>query len=264
MIVIQALLIAGVAASDFRVQKLDGRTSLTVRVSRHEPTTCVFPGPITALEGANVSPRIEDDPPVLLSHQPGTNFFSLRALKDEARGAINVVHRGKVYALTLIGATEPDRAVIFEEPEGATMPLTGPASGETLRALLARAQRHELLARQYPLMALNVTHAMPGTVTRYPGFTVEIAEVFRFDAEDVLVFRVRLANTEARAIRYDPSGLAVRVGQLVFPAALAEGSGVIPAGGNDEAWFAVSGDGRGSRASLAVENTFFVLVPTLP
>lgn len=264
MIVVQALLMMGVAAADFRIQPLDERTGVTVRVSLKEPTTCVFPGPISALEGAQVSRKTEDNPPVLLSHQPGANYFSLRALKEGAHAALNVIYRGRVYALTFVTAEEPDRAVVFEEPAPLVPMTIQPLSAETLRSLLHRAKNHDLVTQQYPLLARGVERNAPASVTRYPGFTAVLAEVFRFEAEDVLIFRVRLENATTQSVRFDPSGLAVRVGAVVYPAALAEAEGIIPANGSASAWIVVAGDGHGGRANLAVLNRFTVLVPTVP
>jgi len=109
-----------------------------------------------------------------------------------------------------------------------------------------------------------VERARPDTETLYPGFKVTVAEVFRFEAEDVLVFLVRLDNTGVQPVRFDPGAIAVRVGPALYPATLVESDGVIPAKGSAEIWFAVAGDGRGGRANLSVHNTFLVLVPTRP
>ncbi len=262
---VQALLVAGVPASEIRCYPLDDRTVHTVRLARNEPTTCVFPGPIAALEGGNVSQKPEDAPPVLLSHQPGASHFSLRALQDDARAALNVIYRGKVYALTFVTAAEPDRAVVFQEPPAIKLPPAGqPASPATLRSLLDRAQHHELLAQQYPLLTRSVERSTPEAETLYPGFKVTVTEVFRFDPEDALVFRARVDNTSGRPIRFDPSGISVRIGPTLYPATLTEADGEIPAGGSATIWFVIAGDGRGGRANLSVHNTFFVLVPTQP
>lgn len=264
MIIVQALLTAGVAAEDFRFCVLDGRTAYTVRLSCEEPTTCVFPGPLAALEGANVSARAEDQPPVLLSHRDGTNYFSLRAMKENARAALNVVYQGRVFPITFETGKEPDRAVVFQEPAPPPSPAAPPASPQAVRALMVRARNHRLIEQQYPTLAQAVARAEPQTRTEYPGFTVVLAELFRFDAEDVLVFKVRLDNGSSHPIRFDPSGVAVRVGQLVCPATLVEGTGEVPARSSATVWFALAGDGRGARAELSLNNTFIVLVPTLP
>ncbi len=210
---------------------LDERTAYTVRIAPDEPTTCLFPAPITALEGGNVSSQASDAPPVLLSFQPGATFFSVRALRDEARAAINVILRGKVYVLTFEAGAAADRAVSFEDPTP-VMPAHAvtPAGGTAVvAALIERAQRHELIAEQYPALTQVIDRHRPDAVTRYPGFTVTVNEVFRFGAEDVLVVRATLANSGDAPLRYDPSGIALRVGPVIYPAARVEGAGVVPA-----------------------------------
>ena len=77
MIIVQALLIAGVPASEIRTYPLDEHSVYTIRLGKDEPTTCVFPARVTALEGAGIGSRPDDHPSVLLSYQPGTEFFSL-------------------------------------------------------------------------------------------------------------------------------------------------------------------------------------------
>ena len=121
MIIVQALLIAGVPASEIRTYPLDEHSVYTIRLGKDEPTTCVFPARVTALEGAGIGSRPDDHPSVLLSYQPGTEFFSLRPLQDHTTAALNVVYGGKVYVLRLTTGTEPDRAVVFLE-----QPLAGP------------------------------------------------------------------------------------------------------------------------------------------
>ena len=75
---------AALRAASVNLWPLDDRAAYAVRLSPDAPTTIAFPGAVTALEGANVSARAEDNPAVLLSHQPGANFFSLRALRPAA------------------------------------------------------------------------------------------------------------------------------------------------------------------------------------
>ena len=73
----------------------------------------MFPARVTALEGAGIGSRPDDHPSVLLSYQPGTEFFSLRPLQDHTTAALNVVYGGKVYVLRLTTGTEPDRPSSF-------------------------------------------------------------------------------------------------------------------------------------------------------
>jgi hypothetical protein len=265
MIVVQALLIAGVPAAEIRCHPLDERTVYLIRLAKDEPTTCVFPGPLTALEGGNVSSQAGDDPPVLLSYQPGASFFSLRPLRDDARGALNAVYRGKVYALTFVTGKEVDRAVVFQEaPAVEAAAPAPPRKPEDLRNLLERARHHAQITERYPALARSVERTTPGTETLYPGFKLTITELFRFEDEDTLVFSVRLTPFDRRPVRYDPSGIAVRAGAAVFPAALAVADPADPSDGTVRIWFAVAGDGQGGRAHLSPFNTFLVLLPVAP
>ena len=223
------------------------------------------PGGADRAGGANLSTQSGDTPPVLLSYQPGASFFSVRALRDNARASVNVVFRGRIFALTFECAPEADRAVSFrDDVPVSAQPSTSLATPAILRSLVDRAKHHYLVAAQYPALTRKVDRAAPNSVTLYPGFSVTLTDVFRFDAEDALVFRVRVENFGTNAIRFDPSGLAVRVGPAVYPAAFTDASGEIPPRSSASLWFAVAGGPQGGRANLSVRNTFFVLVPRLP
>ena len=253
-------LLFAASGESIRTYPLDERIAYTVRVSAAEPTTCLFPGAFSALEGANLSTKPEDAPPLLLSHQPGTNFFSVRALQPEAQGAINVIHRGRIYVITFRAAAEADRAVSFFD-----VPVSrGAADPATVRSLLERAKNFALIAAQYPALAQAVERDTSRSVTRYPGFTVMLEEVFRFDAEDTLVFRARLASDAPVPLRFDPESLAVRVGPTIYPASVFEATGEVPARGSATLWFAITGAPEGDRANLSVRNSFSVLVTPLP
>jgi len=244
-----------------RTYPLDERIVYSIRVTREEPTTCLFPGALTALESANLSTKAEDAPPVLLSYQPGTSFFSVRALRADATAAVNVVYRGRVYVFTFRGADEADRAVSFFDAPAATAPVATPV---LVRSLLDRAKNHGLLAAQYPALTQAVERAEPRAVTRYPQFTVTLEQVFRFDTEDTLIFSARTENPGAAPVRFDGDNLAVRVGSEIYPATLADTTGEIPPRGHTTVWFAVTGAPGGGRANLSVQNSFSVLVTRLP
>ena len=260
MIVLQALLMLGVRASEIRTYPLDERSVYTIRLNRAEPTTCVFPGPIKALIGANVSAQPDDEPGVLLAHEAGTEYFSLRLRKGDAVAALNILFRGRVYALRLQAAPEPDRAVVFLDE-----PLIGcrrsPLGADALRTLLERAKHEERRLPAAPGMASSVEKAEPNSRTDYRGFVATIESVIRFEAEDVMVFRVRLDNATSAAIRYEPAGLAVRLERDFYPAALVDASGSIPPEGTSIAYLVIAGAADGGRANLPVRAEYAVMVP---
>lgn len=255
-----ALALASVAHAAIRAYPLDERSVYAIRISNDAPTTCVFPGPLTALEGANVATRTEDSAPVLLSHQPGAAFFTVRATRENASGALNVVYRGRIYALSLITGGETDRTVTFlDEPlAGSGSRIRGTA---TVRGLVERAKQRERILEKYPALVSAVARVEPGTITHYPSFAVTVEEVTRFDAEDVLVFRLRLQNPGEVTVRYDSAHLAVRVGTELFPAVVSDASGAIPPNASSCVYLAIMGSPAGGRANLSVREKFSILIP---
>ncbi len=259
MIMVQALLVAGVPAAEIRAYPLDERSVTTIRLSRTEPTTCVFPAPLKAIVGANVSQKADENPGILLSHEAGTEYFSLRLLKDGAAGALNVMLRGKVYALAFVAADEPDRAVVFlDEP---TAGNGQPLAEEALRGLVERAKQIEREGGRSSGRVSALEQARPGGVTRYQAFTATVEFIVRFEAEDALVFRIRLDNALAAPVPYNPDGLAIRLGREFFPVAYAEASGAIPPKGSGLLYVVIAGASGGGRANLPVHEKYDVIVP---
>lgn len=256
---------AALRAASVNLWPLDDRAAYAIRLSPDAPTTIAFPSAVTALEGANVSARAEDNPAVLLSHQPGASFFSLRALRPAATGAINAIYHGKVIVLTFTTGGDPHRAITFRE--STARPLTvrqSEASPTHWLNLLDQAKRYALIADQYPALAQRVERKAPGTVNECGGFTAIFEEAFRFTAEDTLVFRLRLENQTGQPVRYATTRLAVRVGLRSFPVALAEADGLIPAKSATTVWLVVGSSSDGAGLGLSLSNSFSVDVPRLP
>lgn len=260
MIAVLALQMIGVRASDIRTFPLDERSVYTIRLNKEEPTTCFFPAPIKAIVGANVSAKQEDNPGILLSYETGAEYFSLRPVKENATGALNIVLRGKVYVLAFIPAPEPDRVVVFlDEPlAGGVLRKT---DGETMRGLVERAKQLERGNSYPPGMASRFERIARADVTTYRAFKATIESVVRFEAEDALVFSIRLENTTDAAVSYDPQGLAIRLRREFFPGAFADASGAIPARGSAHVYLVIAGSPGGGRANLSVAEKFSVIVP---
>jgi len=242
---------------------LDERTVYQIPIAVDAPTTLMFPSAPTAIEGANVSASPETPAPVLLAHTPGRTFFSVRALEPNARAAVNVVWKNKTYVLRFAVAPESFGSVTFYEDE-----IAGRRTGshrrvtpEVLLSLLDRAKSHALIEAQYPEAAQQIEHTAPGSVTHYRDFRVTVEEVFRFDPEDTLVFRVRFDNAGESEVIYQPQRLAVRVGQIVYYASISDASGIVPPKASTTGFFAISGTPRGGRANLSIKNLFSVIVP---
>ena len=242
---------------------LDERTVYEVPISRDVPTTLMFPSAIMGLEGANVSASPETPAPVLLAYTPGRYFFSVRALEPNAHAGVNVVWKNKTYVIRFTASDQPYGSVTFYEDEitGRSASFQRRVTPEVLLGLLDRAKSFDLLQKQYPEAVQQIDHVAPGTVSYYRDFRVIVDEVFRFDPEDTLVFRLRLVSTGDKEVVYQPQRLAVRVGEDVYYASIVDASGIVPPKATTAAYFAITGTPRGGRANISVKNSFSIVVP---
>lgn len=242
---------------------LDARTVYEVPISRDAPTTLMFPSPITGLEGGNVSASPDQPAPVLLAYTPGRYFFSVRALEPNARGGVNVIWKNQTYVIRFVASDTPYASVTFYEDElaGRSASLQRRVTPDVLLGLLDRAKSFALVETQYPEAVQQIERVAPGTVSLYNDFRVTIEEVYRFDPEDTLVFRLRIESTGDKEVIYQPQRLAVRVGQDVYYASISDASGIVPPKASTSAFFAVTGTPRGGRANLSVKNAFSIIVP---
>jgi hypothetical protein len=270
------LSLAGLSLADAQAIKtlpLDDQTVYHLKVGTDKVTTLVFPQPITALEGSDITADPKTRAKLLLSYHAGDRFFSVRALADPATADLNVIINRKVYVLELVTDKQPFQSVTFypaDEPpaQSAGQPNVGPSR---LLGLLDKAKAYPLLADQYPEMVSQIDRAEPFTQTLYEGFHVILTKVFRFDAEDALIFQVEFVNETDKPIYYIPQSLAVRVGTGVYWSALSDASGIITAGekdpktgkitpGHSDGYFVICGTPHGGRNHLSVQNAFNVLV----
>src|SRR6202011_5490171 len=109
-----------------------------------------------------------------------------------------------------------------DELAGRSAALQRRVTPEVLLGLLDRAKSYALIAGQYPEAAQQIERATPESISYYRDFRATVEEVFRFDPEDTLVFRVRFENTGEAEVIYQPQRLAVRVGTNVYYASIVD------------------------------------------
>ncbi|MCZ7636799.1 MAG: hypothetical protein M5U12_12620 [Verrucomicrobia bacterium] len=188
-----------------------------------------LPGPIASLEAAFIATEPHPDARFLLSFQPGHEFFSLRALKPQTAATLNVVWNRRTYVLELHASDQPWLAVNFEQPVSLTASNPPrPVAPARLLGLLDTARAYPLLKQQHPAAVAGVQCVRPQTVQDCGDYAIRIEEVFRFDAEDTLVFRVALTNRTTEPILYLPQGLMVRAGQRLYFQSATDANGLIP------------------------------------
>jgi hypothetical protein len=255
------------AQKEIQQYPLDDRRVYPITVSRDRVTTISFPGPISAIDAANVT--VDGRTPALfqIAHNKGSYFFSVRALDTNAISNVNVRWNNKTYALELREGKEPLYSVIFDYPnDRGVRPAPAAVTPERLLALLDKAKAFPLLKQFHPEAVEDVTFVNYAThpPMDYQTYAIRIEEVFRFNPEDTLVFRVTLTNTTAQILRYRPDGFSLRVGERVYPQSISDAAGIIPPKGTASAYFAVTGTPDGGRNDISPKNDFTALLDAIP
>ena len=106
----------------------------------------------------------------------------------------------------------------------------------------------------------GVIHTVPNVTNYYDNFKVVIRDVWRFEQEDTLVFHVELVDSSETTLYYKPQDLAVRLDDRIYTQSLADASGIMPPNSTTPAFFAITGNGQGSRNNFAPDNQWNVLV----
>lgn len=244
--------------------QLDERTIYTIPVSLSRVTTISFPGPISAIDAANVTNDAKTPGVFQIAHTKGSYFFSVRALAQKAVTNVNVRWNKKTYVLELVESASPLYSVIFnyssDEP---VRPAAVRVTPNRLLALLDKAKAYPILKTYHPETVAQVeylSYAKAPRVLDCGDYDVQVDEAFRFNPEDTLVFRVLLRNKSENSIHYAPDGFSLRVGDRTYPQSVSDASGTIPPKSEVPAYFAVTGTPNGGRNELSLKNDFAVLV----
>jgi len=253
---------------------LDGRVVVTVPVATNRVTTISFPGPITAIDAAGVTTDAKFAGQFLLAHTKGSSFLSVRATARKAATNLNIRWNKHTYVFELVESDTPVLALNLEEravnPTAQPAPVVSPTR---LLALLDKAKSFPLLKQQHPESVAQVearTFADKPQVTDFTDYEIRVAEIFRFNPEDTLVFHVTLRNKSDKEIRYRPETFAVRVGNRLYHQSISDAPGVLPPHTESTVYLAVTGTPDGGRNELSLKNEFTIIVtrltelPTLP
>ncbi len=246
---------------------LDERTVYSIPVSTNRVTTISFPGPISAMDAAQVTVDPKKPGAFQIAHSQGSSFFSVRAVGRKTVTNVNVRWNKKTYVLELVESYEPLLSVIFQlEPEHPAIVEPRVTPGRLL-ALLDKAKSYPLLKLYHPDAVAAVEYrsfANEPRILDNTDYAIQVEEVFRFNPEDTLVFRVLLKSKTDRELRFSPNGFSLRVGDRTYPQSISDAGGVIPARGEAPAYFAVTGTPNGGRNDISLKNDFFVILEAKP
>ena len=222
-------------------------------------TTVLFPSAISGLYAKSVAVQEQANADFVLSFTPGNFYFTVRALKKDAEDHLTVIFNRKAYVLHLSASEKPFYSVTFFQG-GNTRAAARPVVPERLLSLLDKAKAYPLFQKDHPDALAGVLHAAPNATNYYDNFRVITRDVWRFEEEDTLIFRIDLENTSDRTIYYKPQDLAIRLEDRIYTQSLADASGVMPPKSTTPAFFAITGNGSGGRNNLAPDNKWNVLV----
>ena len=246
---------------------LDERAVVTVPVATNRVTTISFPGPITAIDAVGVTADGKTPGQFQLAHTKGSSFVSVRALARKAATNLNIRWNKRTYVFEVVESDAPILALNLED-QAATetfqpAPLVTPTR---LLALLDKAKAFQLLKKQHAEAVADAearTFGDKPQVTDLNDYEIRVEEVFRFNADDTLVFHVTLRNKSDKEIRYAPGSFAVRVGNRLYHQSISDAPGVLPPNAASIVYFAITGTPDGGRNELSVKNEFAVLVTRL-
>ena len=254
---------------------IDDRTVVSVPVAINRVTTINFPGSIEAIDGAGFTVDGKTPGQFQLAHAKGSAFLSVRALSSKAAGNLNIRWNNRTYVFELSASDTPILSLNLELPPTPEELGTGHASEFSplkLLALLDKAKAFPLLKSQQPEAVADVgftTYDGKPLVSDFNDYEIQIEQVFRFNAEDSLVFRVGITNKSATSLIYQPDSFALRAGNRLYPQSISDAEGTVRPNGRSIVYFAVTGTPDGGRNELSLKNNFTVLVrrispPTAP
>ncbi len=222
-------------------------------------TTILFPSEISALYGKSIAAQEQSNANFLISFVPGNYYLTIRALEKTAEDYLTVIYNRKAYIFHLVPSDQPFRTLTLFNPDK-NRNVRSTANPYQLLSLLDKAKAYSLFKAQYSDALEGVMHVKRGTESAYQDFTVRITNVWRFEAQDTLVFGLELVNHSQSTIHYRSQDLAVRLGERIYTQSIVDASGMMPPNSTTPAFFAITGDGSGGRNNLAPDNNWSVLV----
>jgi len=218
-----------------QTQYLQPDQTYVVGIAPNVPTTVVFPAAGLGFQGIGFMRAADTSPqPVQIDHEPGTNYFTVRAIMPNARSDLNVIFEGRIYGFVFVLSDDPTRGLTLLRPPPPS--ARAKASAKTARVSVTRlvemldeAKAYDVIAATYPGYQRNIVPQEKSFRIPYPLFDVVVDRAWRFEEEDTIVLRVVLVNKTPRPLMYRPDALAVKIGERTFFCSVADADGRIPA-----------------------------------
>lgn len=257
-------------------------------------TTVLFPRPVSGIVGYGLtSDPASEEGSIQYAHPGDSGLVTLRVLKPDLRVAYMTVLTGDdLYNFALVNS--PGQAALSvrltegarqaEQPEpGSTQlatddvkPAPSPVQQvtkedvvaarpvyhpEKLRTLLELAKEAPLLEESSPELYKGYEERKVSNVSDYGDVIATVQEVHRFPADDAIVLIGEIQNKSSRPITFDPAAITIGIGDRQYPSAFVDCVGKVEAEAAIKFAVVGQGDVDGSRAHLALANTFRIQLP---
>jgi hypothetical protein len=286
----------GYCGGDARVATvvLDPNGVTQIPVCAGYVTTVLFPRPVSGIVGYGLtSDPASEEGSIQHAHPGDSGLVTLRVLKPDLRVAYMTVLTGDdLYNFALVNSpgqaalsvklTERDRQVGQPEPGSIQLasadvqPAPSPAHQvtkedvvyarpvyhpEKLRTLLELAKEAPLLQESSPELYRGYEERKVSNVSDYGDVVATVQEVHRFPADDAIVLFGEIQNKSVRPITFDPAAITIGIGDRQYPSVFVDCAPKVEA--ETAIKFAIVGQGDldGSRAHLALRNTFRIQLP---
>lgn len=269
----------GQAAGLIQRMPLTDLAVYSVGISDLIPTTILLPDPPQTFTGVGFTKDDSKAAPVFIEHQPGTTWFTVRALMPDAAADLNILLNGKAYSFHFYLSRTPHRTLTLFTPKAQEIGAATRSpriTVERLIAILDEAKAYLSVRQHYPNLYRPIQFSAPGSITPYRDFKVVTDMLWKFPSDDTIVFRVIFLNEAPHPLRYDPQivGARVRGSVVTYWKSISDLDGFVPAAkrvtlpdgtvkvspGQAFGYFAITGNPDGSKAGLSLKNAFDILV----
>ena len=286
----------GYCGSDARVVTvgLDPSGVTQIPVCSGYVTTVLFPHPVSGIVGYGLtSDPASEEGSIQYAHPGDSGLVTLRVLKPDLRVAYMTVLTGDdLYNFALVNS--PGQAALSvrltegarqaEQPGPGSIqlatadvqPVPSPSHQvtkedvvdarpvyhpEKLRTLLELAKEAPLLQESSPELYKGYEERKVSNVSDYGEVIATVQEVHRFPADDAIVLVGEIENKSIKPITFDPAAITIGIGDRQYPSAFVDCVGKVEAQAAIKFAVVGQGDVDGSRAHLALRNTFRIQLP---
>ena len=231
-------------------------------------TTIQFPSGISEIAGKNISVDGKGTD-FQIAAQPGSYYFNVSALKPGVSTTLTVTYNRRLYILYLIQSDkEAYASVVFGKSSGkrnftdnvvTSTPKVTPAR---LVSLIDMAKKYDVLKETYPDSLAGVERVLFRNRYRCGKYDIYLDEAVRFEEEDTVIFKLRLANLTENEIKYDKHSFSAHAGDGVYYMSVSDASGIMPPKSETYAWFGITSTPRGGRNNLKADNDWLIALTT--